>query len=312
MLVPRLLKILFVILCAFTGFCTGMFITSLFIDKTNGLAGPAEALLYGIAGSVTGFTAGIFSVRRMKPKVFRFALAIVIFISAGLTVWIIYRVQSLSKKQTGFHFNHQHTNSFFTHAALIEKEVSLPTGLGMAKPHLSHGKLIYFYHLNPIGMQPYQIRPVDSILIHKTASHFEISYAPPWFFPEVMKLDYDLLLFRTITVSKYWMEIVVNKQTGITYWISRDDAEFIDWANFLLDVFDVELIDPETNPLRLKPLNHAGIVATTPERFSLKPLAINGDWMMVPTLGLADRIVPYGWIRWRKDDVLRIKYSLLS
>lgn len=186
------------------------------------------------------------------------------------------------------------------------------TGMGMAKPHLSDGKVIYFYHLLPIGLQPYQIRPVDKIVLTKGEHHFEISYTPTWFSPEVLKLDYDMLFFRTLTISKDWLEVIVNKQTGQTYWISESDADFIDWPEFLLNVYDIELINPETNPLLFKPFDDAGIVATTPERFSLHPLAINGDWMMVSTTGLADRIRPYGWIRWRKDDKLLISYSLLN
>lgn len=204
------------------------------------------------------------------------------------------------------------TVSVAAHTTCIEKDGDLPAGLGVAKPHLSEGRLIYFYHLLPVDMQPWQVRPVDSLLINKGKHHFELSYAPRLFLPEVMKLDYDLLYLRVIGISKDWIEVVVNKQTGLSYWISRGDAEFIHWPGFLLTVYDVELADPETNPLRFKPDDTADIVATTPARFALRPLAIKGDWMMVPTLGLADRIAPYGWIRWRKDDTLLITFSLLS
>lgn len=185
-------------------------------------------------------------------------------------------------------------------------------GMGMAKPHLTDGKLIYFYHLPPFDQQPYQLRPVDSIIIRKGEYHFEISYAPPWFYPEIMKLDYDMLFLKTITLSNGWLEVVVNKQTTLSYWILRDDAEFIAWSDFLLDIFSVELINPKTNPLLFKPHKDASIVATTPPRFDLKPLAIQDDWMMVSTNGLAGRIVPTAWIRWRNNDSLLIRYSILN
>jgi hypothetical protein len=313
----RLQVLLFVFLLMFIGFCGGLFIGSLFIPKENGFAGSATVFWYGVAGLFIGLASGIFIIRVMKQNTFRVALVITVIISLLVIGWIVYRVKSINNRSAEGEMNfkeydNKSISASFLHAGFAEGDTSLPAGMGIAKPHLSHGKRVYFYHFLPIGAQPYQIRPFDSLLIHKGENHFEIIYAPPWFFPEVMKLDYDLLLFRTITVSKYWMEVVVNKLTGITYWISRDDAEFIDWTNFLLNVYDVELIDPEKNPLRFKPLDHASIVATTPERFSLKPLAINGDWMMVPTLGLADRIVPYGWIRWRNNDKLLITYSLLS
>ncbi len=187
-----------------------------------------------------------------------------------------------------------------------------PVGIGFAKPHLADGKRIYFYNLPSIDALPGDAKPFDSIVLKKGQYHFEISYAPPWFFPESMKLDYGFLFLRMITVSKNWIEVVVNRQTGLTHWMAAEDAEFIDWSTFLLNVYDVELIDPEANPVRIKPLANAAILATPSDRFSLRPLAIRGEWIMVPTLGLADRIQPYGWIRWRKDDKLLIRYSLLS
>ena len=161
-------------------------------------------------------------------------------------------------------------------------------------------------------MQAYQIRPKDSIIISKGQYHFEIRYAPPWFYPEAMKMDYDILLMKTITLSRDWMEVVVNKQTNQTYWISREDAEFNAWPMFLLNIFSISLINPEKNPLLFKPHKDASIVATTPPRFELQPLAIQEDWMMVSTIGLADRIMPTAWIRWRNKDSLLIRYSLLN
>ncbi|HLG40239.1 MAG TPA: hypothetical protein VI461_11245 [Chitinophagaceae bacterium] len=317
-MVARVQVGLFVILLMFIGFCGGMLTGSLFAPSGSGFTGPAIAFGYGIGGLLTGLIAGILLIRVLKQPGFRIALIITVITSLLLTGWIIYRVRSSKDQQNNTainfeHRNNQKINAGFLHTALFENnDPALSTGMGIAKPHLSDGKLIYFYHLLPIGMQPYQIRPVDSIRIIKGVHHFEISYAPPWFFPEIMKLDYDILLLRALTISRDWMEVVVNRQTGQTYWIAAADAEYTEWSAFLLNVYDVELTDPETNPLRFKPLNDASIVATTPQRFSLKPLAIHGDWMMVPTLGLADRIMPYGWIRWRKDDKLLITYSLLS
>lgn len=316
MAISPILKIFFFIFLSFIGFCTGMFIASFFIDKDTGLAGPADALLYGIAGMIAVLITGIALARRMKLKTFRIAFAFTFVLSLALAAWIVYRVQVVKQRPSGFspdmNYKNEETASLYSYAAAVENEDDQPAGMGIAKPHLSDGHVIYFYHLLPIDMQAWQVRPMDSIVIRKGKNHFEISYAPPWFFPEVIKLDYDLLLLRTLAIAQDWMEVVVNKQTELTCWISRSDAEFTDWPTFLLGVYAVELINPQTNPLRLKPLDHANIVATATVRFPLKPLAIKGDWAMVPTLGLAGRIVPNGWIRWRKNDRLLVKYSLLS
>jgi hypothetical protein len=313
----RLPALLFVVLLMFLGFCGGLFLGSLFVSETSGFAGPAVTFWYGVGGLLTALASGIFLVRKLSRKSFRITLTLIVIISLIICSWIVYRLQALKNQpaSTGSNFyfdDWKKEHDDLIQAAFFDKDTFLPAGMGMAKPHLSHGKVIYFYHLLPIGSQPYQIRPQDSIHIHKRKHSFEIIYAPPWFYPEVMKLDYDLLYLRTITVSKDWLEVVVNRQTGQTTWIARADADFIDWPAFLLNVHSVELMDVEANPLRLKPHDHASIVATTPERFSLTPIAIQGDWLMVSTSGLSDKILPYGWIRWRKDDRLLISYSLLS
>lgn len=105
--------------------------------------------------------------------------------------------------------------------------------------------------------------------------------------------------------------MVVNNTTGQTAWISRTNADFFDWHEFLLNVVAIELIDEVNNPVRLKPLDKAGVLITPMPRFQLQPLAIQGDWLMVSTNGLADRIRPAGWIRWRDGDKMLIKYSIL-
>ena len=124
-----------------------------------------------------------------------------------------------------------------------------------------------------------------------------------------MKLDYDLLFLRAKTLTRNWIEVVVNRETGQTSWIDRHAVECIHWPTFLLNVVAVEVNDPEGNPVRVKPLDHASVLADA--TLSLQPLAIQGSWLQVSTNGLADRIAPTGWIRWRDGDRLLITYSLL-
>ena len=314
----RIQQLIFLILLMFPGFCTGMFIASSVSTKPDGFTGPATAIWYGIAGLVAGLISGLFLIRKMKGAAF-----LVAFVIAGITSlivcgWIIYRVKSLNdeRRNAGIGSTQPPTkkgiSSFVQHAGFFDTDTQTPAGMGMASPRLENDKVIYFYAAPSFDELPEQSNAFDSLVIIKGKYHFEISYAPPWFYPEIQKLDYGMLILRVLTISKNWIEVVTNKQTGQTNWISRMDVDFIEWPSFLLNVFSVEIIEPGINPLRYKPLDHAGIIATTPERFSLSPVAIRGDWIMVSTLGLADRIVPTGWIRWRRNDSLLIRYSLLS
>ena len=188
---------------------------------------------------------------------------------------------------------------------------SAAVGVGMAMPHLFDGHRLYFYGIPDFDQVPDDMTPIDSVVFAQGQQHVEITTAPPWFWPEVMKLDYDLLFLRAKTLSKNWVEVVVNRETGRTGWIDRQAVRFVDWPQFLLDVHSIEILDPAANPIRIKPLDHASILAESPP-IPLKVLAVQGSWLQILTDGVADRIAPTGWIRWRNGDELLISYSPLS
>ena len=194
----------------------------------------------------------------------------------------------------------------------VEQPASVETlGVGLVKPRLLTGQRLYFYNRPEDDRVPAMMPPLDSLVFGEGRHHVDIKSAPPWFWPEVMKMDYGLLLLRARTLKKNWIEVVVNQQTGLTRWVDRQAVEFIDWPTFLLNVVAVEVTDAVANPIRVKPLDHAGILAEAPD-IPLPPLAIRGSWMQVSTADVADRMPPSGWIRWRDDDRLLIRYSLLS
>ena len=124
-------------------------------------------------------------------------------------------------------------------------------------------------------------------------------------------MDYDLLFLRAMTISKNWIEVVVNRLTGETRWVDAQAVRFVDWPRFLLDVAAVEVPEAGTNPIRIKPLGHASILADAPG-IPLPVLGVRGSWLQVATIHVADRIPPWGWIRWREDDRLLISYSPLQ
>ncbi|HNR55820.1 MAG TPA: hypothetical protein PKJ19_11685, partial [Flavobacteriales bacterium] len=78
----------------------------------------------------------------------------------------------------------------------------------------------------------------------------------------------------------------------------------------ILGVNTVEILDPAANPIRLKPLEHAAILADGANAL-LTPVAVQGDWLQVRTHELADRMPPTGWVRWRRGDQLLVHYNLL-
>lgn len=187
----------------------------------------------------------------------------------------------------------------------------LPLGIGIVSPTITPGRPLFFYNSPDYDVDPSSLKPADSITFEKGEYYTDIATAPPWLSPEHIKLDYQILNFRAVTYSQNWIEVIVNNTNGQTAWVNRQDVGYKEWGTFLTEVVAVEIIDVDKNPIRIKPLDHAGILAQVPGA-QLRPIAVKGDWLLVSTVGLADRIVPTGWIRWRHGDVLLITYSLLS
>jgi hypothetical protein len=138
----------------------------------------------------------------------------------------------------------------------------------------------------------------------------DIAEAPPWLVPEHLKMDYELFHLRVMTLTTEWAEVVGNSRTGQTWWVDRTTVEFEGWPEFLLGSPSVVPFDEHAAPVRARPLDDSPILATTTA--ALPPLAVRGDWLKVSIGHLADRIVPEGWIRWRRGDRLLVTYNPLS
>jgi hypothetical protein len=200
-------------------------------------------------------------------------------------------------------------HSVIENVATTEEVRDPALGLGMAAPIMELGTF-HFYAGPDMDQVPGMFAATDSLVFAKGEHFVDITSAPPWFVPAHLKLDYGLLLLKVITLSRNWMEVEVNSIDGTTRWVDRNELTFVTWPEFISTVNTVEIIDTETNPVRLKPLDHAAILAEGANAL-LVPLAVRGDWLMVSTDGLADRIVPTGWIRWRDGERLLVRYNLL-
>lgn len=316
----------FVLCAAVLGMFAGGFLGKLSVDTSDGLAGAATVLGYAALGLVLALIIAIVLVRRLERGTLVHVLLVIgplVLIMLALSTkrfmdqkavqdeqWEeeqerMRRMKPTAPTGSGLFASLARASDVDLYASVSD----LPMGIGMASPHLVPGVLRMYGQ--PDLFDPFH-RPAvsDSVVFVQGEHHVEISYAPPWFVPAHMKLDYDLLLLRALTVSQNWIEVVVNEHDGRTAWILRHDLELRLWHAFLLSVVAVETLDPATNPIRIKPLDHAAILADGANAL-LKPLAVRGDWLLVETHQMADRIQPTGWIRWREGDRLLVDYSLL-
>lgn len=192
-----------------------------------------------------------------------------------------------------------------------------PASVGVVFPPIDPDRPLYFYGAPQPGDMPDTAVPIDSVTFVESDHFVDIATAPPWFVPGGLKLDYDFLWLTAETVTRDWVEVVVNtveprpRMIPRTAWVSRTDANFSTWTEFLLEVHSVETTDPESNPLRGVPDDSAAAVGTT-DNISLRALAIQGDWMRVEEADAREVGLPTGWIRWRADGRLLVRFSLLS
>ena len=188
----------------------------------------------------------------------------------------------------------------------------------MVRPPIDASRPLYFFLSPDLDLDPSQLTPSDSLTFRQGEHYIDIGTAPPWLAPEWSKLDYDILLLRAVSLSRSWIEVVVNdhpqrpRTFPRTAWIPRESVQFDTWPEFLLEVFSVEPLDPATNPVRSGPGEAFPEVASSAD-LTLRVLAVSGSWARVTVVfdyEASDAVT--GWIRWRDRDRLVVDYSLLS
>lgn len=184
-------------------------------------------------------------------------------------------------------------------------------GLGFFVPNFHNDPVLYFYGNVNWEKSVREHSPVDSIVFKKTEhGGFDIAQAPPWLVSEHLKLDYDMLYFKTVALGSEFAEVVVNTQTQRTALVNRHDGKIMFWPTFLLRVHSVEFPPGSQEKIRARPFAQASEV-TLPYSF-LKPIFVKSEWMQVELWNDNFDKVGKGWIQWRRNGKLLITYSLLS
>ena len=184
-------------------------------------------------------------------------------------------------------------------------------GIGMFIPELANLKPMYFYGDVNFDKSIQEHFPIDSLtFMRKENGGYEIATAPPWLAPDHMKLDYDLLYFRVVTVTDDFLEVVVNTKTLQTRLIDKRAGLLKYWPDFLLGVHSVGLLPEANQAVHSRPFRESGII--TSEFSFMKPIKIKNSWMYVELWNDDYTKSGNGWIQWQKDGKLMISYSLLS
>lgn len=140
-----------------------------------------------------------------------------------------------------------------------------------------------------------------------------------WLSPEILLLDYSLLVFRVRASNENWAEVIVNNTTGESYWIRTNKSMTqLTWQAFLKDKFGVSRLNASKQKIKKFPsatssdLNYKG-----KDCFQVK--SMKGDWIEIFTADYCDESytdsktkIKSGWIKWREGNKLLIEYSITS
>ena len=308
-------SILFYLLSALLFFLLGTVLAGIAgAGKGQGLAGGAIVLGYGVMAGCFALIAAIVTVGFVKESRVRSFNKILAAIFVLLIIFIIYRFQTRQTARNQAKPSQFEKTAYPAATAVVpaytQDQYTPPMGLGMGTPKFYEYDVVYFYG-NPNLEKPVSDHtPTDSLVFQRTEIGMELTSAPPWFVPAHLKLDYDMLFLRVVSIHSEFIEVMANETNGQTAYMDRSKFNLRFWPEFLLTINSIEPLFPQDYPVRVKPLSHAGIVST-PYAF-LKPLKISSQWMQVELLDEHFKSHGKGWIMWRENDRLLIAYSLLS
>ena len=328
----------FCFLMAVVFFVTGIYLAGLFgAGENQGLAAGAIVIGWGVLSAGVAFILSLFTVYRVLHKTIvrlNFLLLFVVVILYGITHYRFIQKQKEKDKErnktelpdvkpatpiSGIAPASLISHSSFSGQNTPVTEVGLggfstadtALGIGFFMPDIFEASSLWFYGVINWDKPVNDHAPQDSITFRRTQyGGFEISYAPPYFYPEHLKLDYDILYLKTLSAGRDFIEVEVNRITGQTAYVDRYKGTLKYWPEFLLGVHSVELKEAGSQAVKIKPLDHASEVISA--FYFMRPQLIKDEWMKVDLLDQSFIKVNEGWIKWKENNTLLINYSLLS
>lgn len=188
-------------------------------------------------------------------------------------------------------------------------------GIGLLAIKSNESLILYFYD-DTAKKEP--IKTLDFFFDHSINS-LSIKQPVDWLNPEILWLDYNYFIFRCMSKTDSWYQVVTNNKTGKSYWLRKDSfKKFVTWQAYLMDVFEIKRISPDMQLIRTKPSDLGKIIDYHGDDcFQIK--TIKGDWIEIYTPDYCSDIhggdtgvLKSGWIKWRHDGELLITYHLTS
>lgn len=323
----KLLKpasLLFNILCLLVFFLTGVFFAGwIEAGKNQGLAAGAIVLGWGVLFAGLAFIVSFFLTYHLVHKkivIGNWVLLGCLLLGYGITYYRYQQRQEIREEESGPYREKPTVPiqkpdqqgmliSLVSNMSASHFQNTDP-GMGFFSPNIFDKPTLYFYNRPNLEKSILEHAPQDSVTFIKNEyNQFEIATAPPWLVPEIPKMDYDILYFKIKSVTEEFVEVIVNAQTGQTAYLSKQAGKVMYWPEFLLRVNSVELLPDTGEKVKTRALPTSSDVQTT--YAFLRPVKIQADWAQVILLNQDLQEVGRGWIRWRREGHLLIRFNLL-
>lgn len=291
------------------------------VGENQGLAAAAIVLSYGFMGALFGLLAAILSIMYTSTNTIKKLIYTqLVFIILMFSYNYIQRSQERKSEEKLDQLEPKKERSnkvAWGSVTQVKQDCPNENYMGMAHIQLPPGGKLFLFGSQESASS--YAEPVDSIIFNTSEyGQLDISYAPPALFPEHLKLDYNIFLMRLKSIARHAIEVELNKSTCQTHWIAREDTNVELWPEFIINTHSVELLRPDKQSFRIKPLDHAslisqaGEIAAKAENYILVPERIKGDWLYVLIKDQYYEDVTTAWIKWREDGKLMLSYNLLS
>ncbi len=319
-------SILFYIFMLLVFFFIGVYTGKLFgVADNQGLAGGAIVLGWGVLFGGIAFLASFFIVRVIRTKniVLLNILLFVLLLLSILLTYLNYQARQALKDNPEENQEQPElkpvtpTTMFLTKSnfdktiAKVESTSDNEMGLGFFTPNYYEFPVLYFYGGVNLEKSINDHSPQDSVVFTQQEGYkLSTSYAPPWLFPEHLKLDYELMAFKVLGLGNDFLKVEVNKVTGQIAYLDKTKGTYKTWPEFLRTKASLEPIEKENQTVHIKPLKHASKVQV--DFKWMQPLLIERTWMYVKLLDEHHKEQGRGWVQWRNDERLLVRYSLFG
>ncbi|WP_203296415.1 hypothetical protein [Luteirhabdus pelagi] len=320
-------SIAFYILIALVFFIIGLYFAGFIgAGKNQGLAGGAIVLGYGVLFGGLAFIGSFFIAYHVAHKWIvrcNWIVLVILAMTYGITHYrFLQNKKDKAPVQTTPPVKTTEPISFLSTTAsrsrslktsikrdILNTDSSSAIGLGFFKPNFYEYSTLYFYGNINWEKGFAEHLPQDSISLQQNQTGgFDLRSAPPYLWPAYHNTEYGEFYFKVFAVGYDFITVEVNTKTQQKVYVDKNAGELLYWPSFLLQLNTVSMVEEHSQPIRIKPLAHAGTVAQ--DFKSLRPLTVEGDWLQVALKNEKNQTVATGWLRWRKDQKLLIDYSI--